>query len=263
MVAGLLEAGVDLTVADVVVGTSAGSVVGAQLLGGATVADLYAAQLAPPAPGSPPRIGPRVATRFAVALLGARGDLEAFGRRLGSWSAKQAARGRTPTLAERYAAIGSRLRDADWPDPGRLRITAVDVATGALRVFDGSDGVALLDAVAASCAVPGIYPPVPVADRSYIDGGARSGTNADLAQGCERVLVLAPLDRSVGPMRSAAQQLAGTPTLVVTPDRSARESFGRNVLDPATRVASARAGHAQAARVVEAVREHWEAMAAS
>jgi NTE family protein len=263
MVAGLLEAGVDLTVADLVVGTSAGSVVGAQLAGGASVPGLYDAQITPPAPSVPPRLGARIGIGFAVALLRARGDVEAFGRRLGSWSAREAARGRTPTLEERYAAISARLGDAEWPEPGRLLVTAIDVETGALRVFDGSDGVSLRDAVAASCAVPGIYPPVPIGGRSYIDGGARSGANADLAARCERVLALAPLDRSVGPMRSVAQQLVGTPTLVVGPDETARASFGRNVLDPAARVASARAGHAQAARVVDAVREHWEAMAAS
>jgi NTE family protein len=263
MVAGLLEAGVDLTVADLVVGTSAGSVVGAQLAGGASVPELYEAQITPPEPSAPPRLGARIGIGFAVALLRARGDIEVFGRRLGSWSAKEAARGRTPTLEERYAAISKRLGDAHWPDPGRLLVTAIDAETGALRVFDGSDGVSLRDAVAASCAVPGIYPPVPIEGRSYIDGGARSGANADLAAHCERVLALAPLDRSVGPMRSVAQQLVGTPTLVVSPDETARASFGRNVLDPAARVASGRAGHAQAARVVDAVREHWEAMAAS
>lgn len=258
MVAGLLEAGVDLATADLVVGTSAGSVVGAQLAGGTPVEDMYAAQVAVPAPATAPRLGARVGLGFGVALLRARGDVEALGRGLAAWSAREAARGRTPTVHERFAAISDRLGDADWPGPGRLLVTAVDGETGALRVFDGSDGVTLRDAVAASCAVPGVYPPVPIGGRSYIDGGARSGANADLAAGCSRVVALAPMDRSFGPLRSIGQQLDGTPALVVSPDEAARRAIGRNVLDVAARVASARAGFAQAASVAEDVRAHWQ-----
>jgi NTE family protein len=257
IVAGLLEAGIDLTDADLVIGTSAGSVVGAQLTGGASVPGLYEFQITPPRPGTPPSLGPRIGIGFGVAMLGSRGNLEALGRRLGSFSMKQTARGRTPALEERYRAIRQRLGDATWPDDGRLKVTAVDANTGVLRVFDGSDDVSLLDAVAASCAVPGVYPPVPIEGRSYIDGGARSGTNADLAAGCERVLALAPMDRSLGPMKGVKRALPDTPTLVISPDPTARASFGKNVLDTAARVSSARAGHAQAARVLAAVREHW------
>ena len=258
LVAGLLEAGIDLSGADLVVGTSAGSVVGAQLTGGAAVADMYAAQVAIPTPAAAPRLGVRVAVGYGTSLLLARGDLEAMGRRLGSWSTREAKRGRTPTVEERFAAISHRLGDADWPVPGRLLVTAVDAESGALRVFDGSDGVSLRDAVAASCAVPGVYPPVPIGGRTYIDGGARSGANADLAAGCARVLALAPMDRSVGPMRSIRQQLDGTPVLVLSPDEGSRQAIGPNVLDVAARVASARAGYAQAAAVADDVRAHWE-----
>jgi NTE family protein len=257
MLAGLLEAGVDLAAADLVVGTSAGSVVGAQLTGGTTIADMYAAQVAVPTPTTPPRLGARVGIGFGLSMIRSRGNLEALGRRLGSWSAHEAARGKTPTVEERFAAISQRLGDADWPTPGRLLVTAVDVETGALRVFDGSDGVSLRDAVAASCTVPGVYPPVPIEGRTYIDGGARSGANADLAAGCTRVLALAPMDRSVGPLRSIKQQLDGIPVLVVSPDEEARTAIGRNVLDVAARVATARAGHAQAGRIAASVREHW------
>lgn len=258
LLAGLLEAGIDLGAADLVVGTSAGSVVGGQLAGGATVPEMYAAQIATPTPSPAPAMGARLFAHYALALLRSRGDLEAFGRRLGAWSVRRAASGRTPTVEERFAAIAERLGDADWPDPGRLLVTAVDVETGALRVFDGSDGVSLRDAVAASCAVPGVYPPVPLAGRTYIDGGARTGGNADLVAHCDRVVALMPLDRSVGPIRSAEQQLADTASLVIGPDPTARSSMGSNVLDVAARVASARAGHAQAARVEDAVRELWE-----
>lgn len=258
MVAGLLEADIDVSVADVVVGTSAGSVVGAQLAGGTPVAEMYAAQVATPKPARPATISPRVQLSYGVALLRARGNLEAFARRLGAWSVEQAANGKTPSLAERFAAISERLGDVDWPEPGRLLVTALDIDTGALRVFDGSDDVPLRDAVAASCAVPGVYPPVPIGGRTYIDGGARSGGNADLAAACSRVVALSPMNRSIGPMKSVEQQLPATPHLVLTPDADSRRAIGSNVLDLGARVASAEAGHAQAARVADVVREHWE-----
>ncbi len=257
LIAGLHEAGVDVTVADLVVGTSAGSVVGAQITGGASVPDLYAFQITPPRPSTPPALGATIGIGYAVAMLGSLGNLEALGRRLGAFALKQTARGRTPTLEERYAAISQRLGDATWAEAGRLKVTAVDARTGAFRVFDGTDGVPLLDAVAASCAVPGVYPPVPIEGRSYIDGGARSGTNAGVAAGCERVLALAPVDRSIGPMKNVTQLLPDTPTLVISPDAAARESMGKHVLDTAARVASAQAGHAQAARILDDVREFW------
>ncbi len=257
IVAGLLEAGIDLTAADLVVGTSAGSVVGAQLTGGASVPDLYAFQVKPPRPSPAPTLGATIGIGYAVAMLGSLGNVEALGRRLGAFALKQTARGRTPTLQERYAAISQRLNDATWAEAGRLKVTAVDARSGQFRVFDGTDGVSLLHAVAASCAVPGVYPPVPIEGRSYIDGGARSGTNADLAKGCDRVLALAPLDRSIGPMKNVKQLLPDTPTLVISPDEAARASIGKNVLDTAARVASAEAGHAQAGRIVDSVKQFW------
>ncbi len=257
LLAGLLEAGVDLTSADLVVGTSAGSVVGAQVMNGTPLSDLYARQLEPPTPGPVARLGGPVLLGYAWAMLRARGNAEELGRRLGQWSVRRSAAGRTPSLARRYDAIRDRLPALDWPSGGRLVITAVDAETGRLRCFDGSDGVSLLDAVAASCAVPGVYPPVPIEGRAYVDGGARSAANADLARDCAGVVALTPLDRAMGPMRSARQQLDGVQRVLIAPDAAARAAIGRNVLDPAARVASARAGYAQAAAVAAEVAALW------
>ncbi|MGZ4449260.1 MAG: patatin-like phospholipase family protein [Nocardioides sp.] len=258
LLAGLAEEGVDLTGADLVVGTSAGSAVGAQVTTGVPLPDLLARQLEPPTPGGRvDTLGVRVLLGFGWAMLRSRGDLEGFGRRLGQWSVDRAASGRTPTLEERYAAIRDRLPVLDWPPGGRLRVTAVNADTGELRVFDGSDDVSLLDAVAASCAVPGVYPPVPIGGQRYVDGGARSTANADLATSCARVVALTPIPRAAGPMASAARQLEGVASLVVAPDADARAAIGRNVLDPAARPGSARAGLAQAEAVVDEVRRLW------
>lgn len=254
---GLQDLGVDVTGADTVVGTSAGSVVGAQLTTGISLADLFDYQVSTPKPAPLASISPLVLLGFARAMIRARGDLEAFGRYVGRWSARRAAAGRLPTLDERFAAIRERLPIQEWGPEGRLRVTAVDVETGALRVFDGTDGVSLVDAVAASCAVPGVYPPVPIGGRSYIDGGARSGSNADLLADHDRVLALTPVNRSAGPMRTAGQLLGSTPHLVVSPDGASIAAIGKNVLDPARRAASARAGRAQAAAVAPLARDIW------
>jgi NTE family protein len=254
---GLQDLGVDVTDADGVVGTSAGSVVGAQITTGISLGDLFDYQVSTPKPAPLARISPVVLAGFARSMIRARGDLEAFGRHVGRWAARRAAAEKLPTLDERFAAIRERLPVQEWGPGGRLQITAVDVETGALRVFDGTDGVSLVEAVAASCAVPGVYPPVPIQGRSYIDGGARSGSNADLLAGCDRVLGFTPIDRAVGPMRTAGQLLGDVPHLVVSPDAASVAAIGKNVLDPARRAASARAGLAQAAAVAPLAREIW------
>lgn len=254
---GLQELGVDVTTADVVVGTSAGSVVGAQLTTGIALSDLFDYQVSTPRPAPLARISPLVLVGFARSMLRARGDLEGFGRHVGRWSARRAAAGRLPTIEERFAAIRERLPVTEWGPGGRLQVTAVDVETGRLRVFDGSDGVTLEEAVAASCAVPGVYPPVPIQGRSYIDGGARSGSNADLVTDCDRVLAFTPVDRTFGPMRAAGDLLGEVPHLVVSPDAASVAAIGKNVLDPAQRAASARAGRAQATAVAPLAKEIW------
>ncbi len=255
---GLREAGVDLTAADLVVGTSAGSVVGAQVTTGLDLGELYERQLQPPRPGPPASIGTRVLAGFAWAMVRARGDVEAMGRHLGGWATRRAEAGRTPTLEARYDAIRERLPILDWADDGRLVITAVDAESGRLRCFSGADDVTLLDAVAASCAVPGVYPPVPIGGRTYVDGGARSGSNADLAASCTRVVALLPVDRALGPVRSATQQLAGLRHVAITPDETSVQAIGKNVLDLAHRAAAARAGRAQASSVADEVRALWQ-----
>ncbi|MEV4543544.1 NTE family protein [Micromonospora echinaurantiaca] len=256
IVAGLAERDVALAEADLVVGTSAGSVVGAQVCSGRPVEQLYEAQLAPP--------GGEVAARFgfaAVARLvwagGRTRDAVRSRARIGA----MAVAARTPSEASRRAVIEARLPRRDWP-ARRLLVTAVDAASGEFVVFDADSGVSLVDAVGASCAVPGVWPPVTIGDRRFIDGGMRSAVNADLARGAERVVVLAPTAAAFGPMprlsaQVAALRAAGAQVAVVAPDAAARAAIGRNVLDPARRAAAARAGRAQAAAVRDEVAAVW------
>jgi NTE family protein len=259
VLAGLAEAGVDLTGADLVVGTSAGSVVGAQLTSGADLEALFARQLEPPTGEQAARMTRSALLRYGLAALRSRRDDVGFRRRIGALALAAERAGLTPTEQERLDVIGSRLVSREWPDRD-LRITAVDAQSGEFRVLDRTSGVPLLQAVAASCAVPGVYPPVTIDGRRYVDGGMRSAANADLAEGHDRVVVLAPIPRGMGPLASVDAQVTGmvARVAVVSPDDASRRAIGRNVLDPAARAGSARAGRAPAADVAAEVTEVWQ-----
>jgi NTE family protein len=258
LLAGLAEAGTDLSGADLVVGTSAGSVVGALLTGGADLADLYKRQLAPATGEKAAHLNRATLARFGWAMLRSRGSDVEFRRRIGALALAAEKAGLTPSEQERLDVIGERLAGTQWPER-RLVITAVEAETGEFRTFDRNSGVPLLQAVAASCAVPGVYPPVTIDGRRYVDGGMRSAANADLAQGHDRLVVLAPIARGVGPMAGVDAQVTGlvSRVAVFSPDAGSRKAIGRNVLDPAARGPSAEAGRAQAATVARQVAEVW------
>ncbi|MCZ2836736.1 patatin-like phospholipase family protein [Modestobacter sp. VKM Ac-2985] len=260
VLAGLAEAGVDLTSADLVVGTSAGSVVGALVTTGADVDSLHERQLEPVGPQeTASRMGRGTLARYGLAMLLSRRDDGAFRRRIGQLARTAAETGRTPSEEERRAAIERRLAGAQWPDRP-LVVTAIDTESGEFTPFTRDSGVDLVTAVGASCAVPGVYPPVTVGDRRYMDGGMRSTANADLAAEYERIVVIAPLPRGAGPMASVDAQVTGlvSRVAVVAPDEASRAAIGKNVLDPAARAPSARAGRTQAATVAARVAEVWQ-----
>jgi NTE family protein len=250
---GLRDAGVDLTEATTVVGTSAGSVVGAQVTSGHDLDALYAGQLEPPDHEIGAGFGVRELAAMAVPAL-LPGSPRTRRRRVG----KAALKAHPDGAEQRIEVIRSRIQVDQWPDRD-LRITAVDAGTGRFTVFDKDGPADIVHAVAASCAVPVVWPPVVIAGTPYIDGGVRSPANADLASDADAVVVLAPLARGLGKAGSPEHQvrrLARRSTLVV-PDKEALRDFGRNVLDPAKRADAARAGLRQSADVLEQVRSVW------
>jgi NTE family protein len=255
LLAGLAELGVELAAADAVIGTSAGSVVGAQLRSGTPVEDLYAEQLRDPAGELAASLGFGRRLRWALSSVLPGSDQKARAR-LG----KLALAARTVPEQQRRAVIESRLPVHEWPEQ-TLLIPAVEATTGEFVVFDRDCGVRLVDAVAASCAVPLVWPPITINGHRYIDGGVRSGANADLAKGYGRVVVLAP---STGSLRRSGRIQNQLKTLgphvhavVVSPSAEAKKELGANPLDPAFRAAAARAGRAQAAATRDAVAVAW------
>jgi len=257
LLAGLAGRGVDLTTADLVVGTSAGAGVAARINSGAGLADLYETQLAPTDGEIVARFGPRTMAKFVWAVAPARRNPVRARIRLG----RMAVRSRTEPAAQRRAVVAARLGTHEWP-AGNLLITAVDADTGEFTMFGSGSGVDLVDAVGASCAVPGVWPPVVINGRRWMDGGMRSPANADLAAGYDRVVVVAPIVRGFKPLPSVTDQVAELArscqaVALLAPDAASVAAFGRNLLDPRSRAPSARAGYAQAAAVRADVAAVW------
>ncbi|KAA9166318.1 patatin-like phospholipase family protein [Amycolatopsis acidicola] len=257
LLAGLSESGVQAADADRVIGTSAGSTVAAQLTSGVPLQELYDRQ-ADPALQTRELVAdldPAVAEQMFGAALQEDTDPAALRRRIGALALA------APTVseAERREVIEARLPVHAWPETD-LRIVAVDAATGEPRVFDRESGVGLVDAVAASCAVPGTWPPVTIGGARYIDGGVRSMENADLASGCERVLVLKAMtvpDVHELDDQVAALRAEGSTVTVVEPDEASLEALGINPLDPAVRGPAAKAGFAQGQALAVLLAVFW------
>lgn len=250
---GLAEGGVDVTGADLVIGTSAGAAVGAQVASGRSLAQLFDRQCAEEHHEIHAELDLEVLLPI-FSELGGSGPLDEAGRaRVGAMALEAT----TVPEPERRAVIEARLGTDEWPDR-RLLVTAVDAATGELVVFDGSDGTGLIDAVAASCAVPGVWPPVTIGTRRFIDGGVRSIANADLAAGASPALMVAPL-AAVGGLDLEAElaALGDGRTLLVQADDGAQAAMGMNPLDPGRRRPAAEAGRRQAADVLDDVASVW------
>jgi NTE family protein len=157
----------------------------------------------------------------------------------------------------RRAVVAGRLVGCEWSDR-KVAIVAVDAAGGERTVSDAGSGVGLVDAVAASSAVPGVWPPVTIGDSRSVDGGVYSSCNADLAVGSERVLVLAPM--ADGEMSAQVELLTRNGRVeVLSPDADSLAAFGSNPLDPAVRAPAGRAGYSQGQRSAAAIAHWWTA----
>jgi NTE family protein len=251
---GLAEAGQDVTAdAELVVGTSAGSTVGAQLASGLPLADLYARQVDPALQSR--ELSPEVDWEKFAEEMGGFMSGAATPEEMLRGAGRFALSASTISEADRREVVAGRLPSYSWPSSWALQVTAVDCESGELAVFGASSGVALVDAVTASCAVPGIWPPTTIGGRRYMDGGTRSMDNADLAAGSARIVVVSPLGLnedvpSPMPLRDVVARLRadGSVVTVISPDEASTATFGTNPLDPATRAPAAAAGYAQGRR---------------
>lgn len=248
---GLRDEGLDLVgVVDLTIGTSAGAAVGAQLLSGTDLDELLARQLEP----EHHEIAAELDLDLLMQVFGELADGPVDAAKLARVGAHALAADTVPEPLRR-AVVEHRLPSHEWP-AAPLRLTAVDVVTGGFEVFDAGSGVGLVDAVTASCAVPGIWPPVTIGSRTFMDGGVRSPTNADLAAGHDEVIVLAPL---AGPtedlVRAEVDELRRDAAVALVPaDEASVTAMGPNALDPAMRAPSAEAGRRQGRAAAASVR---------
>lgn len=226
---GLHDEGVTIAENSVIIGTSAGSVVGAQVASGLPMQSLFDRQLI-----EVPHDGARGLTIGGILRL-ARASVfaptaEAAARRIGTLALSA---GAEDGLVSR---IATRLPVHDWSDRD-LRVVAVDAESGVARVFTRADGVSLVDAVAASCAVPISTAPVVIEGRAYIDGGMRSTLNLDLAPGASPVIALAPSTASMGRWGSVSKSRAALgadrSVEIVLPDAACRRIRGSDVMNRA------------------------------
>ncbi len=269
VVAGLHDGGLDVTTADLTIGTSAGSTAAAQLAG-APVAELFEATLiAPPRrPAATGRGGGTTARvsehleRMNSVIAAASGPAD-LRRRLASAALERDAASDGSWSQQWRATVTARLPARTWPTR-RALITAVDARTGDPVVFDEDSGIDLVDAVAASCS-SGL--PYRIGEHRYIDGGFRSNAeNADLATGYERVLVLSPFGgKTLLPLEwgthLAAQvtdlRARGSRVETVFPDGAAEHLFGADAMDLSLRPTAARAGFQQGCDLAERLMAFW------
>ena len=190
-------------------------------------------------------------------MSGIGGDDRTARARLGRW----ALRAKTVPESERREVIASRLPGPSGRRHPRCVVTAVDAESGEAVAWDRDSGVGLVDAVAASCAVPLVWPPMTINGRRYVDGGVRSPVNADYATGCSRVLVFAPITAAIRRSGRVSRQLASLGSAGalgrVQPGRRGPRGDGPQRAGPGVPGGGGQAGRRQAAGVVDAVAAVW------
>jgi NTE family protein len=271
VVAGLFDGGLDVTTADLTVGTSAGATAAAQIAGASPNELLAAIVAASPQPRGP--VGPARgrAPGNAVtehierrrAIIASAEDAADMRRRMGAASLDMDAASDGSWETQWRDTVAARLPSQRWPER-TVFITAVDAQTGEPVVFDRHGGVDLVDAVAASCSSGRPYR---IGGRPYIDGGYRSNAeNADLAAGYARVLVLSPFGgRTLTPLswgmhlstQVDALRASGSRVETIFPDSESEDMFGADAMDPSLRRPAARAGYDRGSALADQLREFW------
>lgn len=277
LIQGLAQGGVDLGKADFIMGTSAGSFVGARLALGADAATLADPILAepPPAPrpegqakpaSSAPAADLSVLVKMMAEAQGGVRDPQEVRAEIGAF----ALAAQTPdedTFIQSFGRSFAGLPDDAWPERG-YACSAVDAITGEFRMWTKDSGVGVTRAVASSCAVPGVYPPVTLEGRRYIDGGMRSTLNADQATGYDLVVVVQV--RGGATAGAAAQATAarveaeldvlrkdGGKVVLIGPDAGSQAAMGLNLMDFRKRADAARAGLAQGLAQAAELKAAW------
>jgi NTE family protein len=259
--------------AEVIVGTSAGSVLAAALGVGFDVGQLVRHQQGAPAPEDP-RVDFDVDTAGGDALpprpklgIGSAALLARIARRPRNYPPLAALAALAPhgqaSAASIRGLIEAVVPGGSWVSRAGVWIVAMDYDRGRRVAFgrDDAPGVPIADAVAASCAIPGWFPAVVIDGRRYVDGGAASPASLDLVAGLglDEVICLAPMasfwydkPRSVPARLERRARRAftnrtsreadkvrrgGTAVTMLGPGPADLEAIGVNLMDPSRRSA--------------------------
>jgi NTE family protein len=255
VIAGLADRGIDLSRMDRIIGTSAGAVVGARLAMGMTPEELTQQALIrfegpPPAPTQKPPPPPDLS--FLVSQLeqlnAGKTTEQSVGVEVGRWALSVHP---VATESEFVASYWRRFPKKQWP--GRAyECASVNAGDGSLKVWNESSGVSLALAVASSCALPGLFVPVEIDGQRYMDGGARSATNADLARGCKTAIVMVPTAGINHPLATLSVprldveieilRKSGCKVAVILPDWASVKAFGQSGAEEQRNTAAMAAG---------------------
>jgi NTE family protein len=275
LAAGLEHEGVRLSDADLIVGTSAGSVVGAMLAHGRPAAELLVTQHAIAGEDAP---AGATGGAFDLAPL-----MQQFLKLYTSDAPPQQLRAEIGRFAldakvamseDEWLATFERseiVAAGEWPAKP-YQCTAVDAESGEFVTWSKDSGVPLSRAIASSCCVPGIFPPITISGHRYIDGGMKSATNADLAAGYDRVVVVsvtagmeraaafpALAERAKKRMDDELAAITGTGGKVemIVPDDESRAAMGMNLMDFNRRGEIADSGLRQGKLEAARLRDFW------
>lgn len=252
LIAGLSDAGVDVTGADRIVGTSAGSIVSTQIAQGRPLDEMIEWHHAPRDPDAI-ELNMEIDLQNTMAIFA---KWAAYTEMTPENCAELGAMALASKTVEedRWIASFEDQIDAGWPDRDMI-LTAVDAESGAFQTWNRDSGVELHRAIASSCSVPGLFPPVQINGRRYQDGGVRSTTNADLAAGFDTVLIVAPIGARPDGIDPLSNRLAtaeaeelravGASVELAFPDEAAQEAMGINRMDSSRRGLCVDAGREQ------------------
>ncbi len=260
-------------------GTSAGSIVAASLATGIEPGSrLGRLPEQPPLDGdeAAPDPGPGWRPPDLIGGLGGAAAASLASLAIGSTASggallRRAALGRLPRGRRSLGGLGAAVDRAGASWDGRLRVSAVEIESGR-RVIFGSPGapdVSVGRAVEASCAIPGVFAPVRIAERTYVDGGAWSPTNMDAIDVEPGMLIaclnptgsmrpsvgsvlgaLGSVSRGVAAAEALALRHRGALVTTISPDEGSSAAMGTNLMDGTRRSAVIAAGLAQGRRIV-------------
>lgn len=284
LLAGVREAdGFDARECGGFVGTSAGSIVAAALAAGVDPRERLGRLPEQPTPAEPEAQGDGTIDRVlriggaAAAVAGAPlASMTLRATERGGALARRAGLSRVPRGRRSLAELRGMLTElgAEWD--GRLQVAVVELDSGRRVMLDGTGPprATIAEAVQASCAIPGVFEPVRIEGRDYVDGGAWSPTNLDAASVKRGYHVLSlnptgslpagptvplgafgPISRTMAAVESLALRRRGARVTAISPDRESAAAMGSNLMDPRGRDEVIAAGLQQGRRLASGRRD--------